>query len=124
MVVLAEDQKRVGNLIDLEKFSELEKLLRVTALVKQFLSNTRNRKEGKEINLDELSCEEMREAEEMWIKDAQLTLQSDSSFEKMRESLEIVKKRWSFGLQGKTRIFWVGGGSKIPNYSSTESLLH
>ena len=50
----------------------------------------RNRKEGKEINVNELSCEEMREAEEMWIKDAQLTLQSDSSFEQMRESLEMV----------------------------------
>ena len=113
LVVLA-DQKRVGNLIDLEKFSELEKLLRVITLVKKVLRNMRNRKERKEINVDELSCEEMREAEEMWINDAQLTLQSDSSFEKMRESLEIVKKYGLLVCQGRLEYFELEEEAKFP----------
>ena len=114
MVVLAEDQKRVGNVIDLEKFSELEKLLRVTALVKRFLRNMKNKEEGKEIKVDELSGEEMREAEEMWIKDAQLTLQANSSFEKMRESLGIVKKDGLLVCKGRLEYSELEEEAKFP----------
>ena len=67
-------------MIDLEKFTELENLLRVTALVSRFLRYMRHIKEGKEIKMDEISGEEMREAEEIGIKDEQLSLQSNSSF--------------------------------------------
>ena len=74
----------------------------------------KNKEEGKEIKVDELSGEEMREAEEMWIKDAQLTLQANSSFEKMRESLGIVKKDGLLVCKGRLEYSELEEEAKFP----------
>ena len=56
----------------------------------------------------------MREAEEMWIKDTQLTLQSDSSFEKITESLGIVKKDGLLVCKGRLEYSELEEEAKFP----------
>ena len=75
----AEDRKRVeqtevmlavvaDDVIDVRRFSSLQRLLRVTAYVKRFVHNTRNKLDRKS---GELSTEEIQQSELTWIRSVQ-----------------------------------------------------
>ena len=87
-----EEQKGISKIIDIDSFSALHRLLRVTALVMRFIRNCRNKKEGTEISVGNVKAEEMKEAERLWILDCQSGLQNDSKFQKVSKQLGIVKK--------------------------------
>eukprot|EP00794_Sanderia_malayensis_P017129 gene17129-biopygen14745 len=46
----------------------------------------------REYNIKELTADEVREAEKMWVKDAQMTLKEDAKFQKVEESLNVVEQ--------------------------------
>ena len=90
-VASMEDQK-LSNVMDIKRFSNLGKLLRVTAWVKRFISNLKAKREGLEINQDNLNVENVKDAETDWIKDAQKQLKAEDKFKKSQESLGIFEK--------------------------------
>ena len=53
----------IGQAIDIERFSSLGKLLRVSAYVKRFVSNLRKKYEKREMNVDPLNAEDIKNAE-------------------------------------------------------------
>ena len=71
MLNVAQRSKQISEVIDLNRFSTLSKLLRVTAYVQRFLGNLRLKREKRELCLGELTAEELKNAESIWIKDAQ-----------------------------------------------------
>ena len=92
MVAAAKEPKGVSSVIDIDRFSNLGKLLRVTAYVKRFIENIKLKKEGKELKTGNMSVEELEKAERLWIIESQLNLQSSSNFKKISEHLGVVKE--------------------------------
>ena len=62
----------VGSVIDIDKFSNMNKLLRVTSWVLRFVQNAKVKE--KERNYARISVVEMQRAERMWVLDAQSTV--------------------------------------------------
>ena len=64
-------QQGVASVIDINRFSSLLKLLRVTALVQRFIENLKTRTAENRILTKELTGKEIDRAEHRWIKDIQ-----------------------------------------------------
>ena len=78
------------SVIEIGKYSSLLKLLRVTALVLRFVNNMKGKRAGEKVSTGNLEASDISEAEKLWLIDAQLTLQSQQDFPKVKESLGIV----------------------------------
>ena len=69
-------------LLQLEKYSKLQTVLRVTAWIKRFLYNCRS----KQRKVGEITAEEISESEKIWIREAQI-----NSFERETKELKTGK---------------------------------
>ena len=101
MLNVAQQSKQISEVIDLNRFSTLSKLLIVTAYVQRFLGNLRLKRERRELCLGELTAEELKNAESIWIKDAQQDLKSNESFKKTRESLNVIEQNEILVCKGR-----------------------
>ena len=81
----------MSNAIDIDKFSSLDRLLRVTAYIKRFVRNLTRKTEGKELDTGRLDVEELEEAERVWILDRQMNVKGSVSFKKLVEILGVVE---------------------------------
>ena len=61
--ILAEKQLRLSNVVDIGRFSTLKKLLKITAWVKRFVENLKQKRGGSDLVLDPLSPDELGNAE-------------------------------------------------------------
>ena len=80
--------------IEIERYSSLRKLIRVTGYVMRFVNNLLKiiRKRNNELIFDEtLSMNEYNAAKNMWIKDAQLLASKKSNYSKLHKSLNIFE---------------------------------
>eukprot|EP00112_Aurelia_sp_Birch-Aquarium-sp1_P002538 Seg128.14 transcript_id=Seg128.14/GoldUCD/mRNA.D3Y31 product="hypothetical protein" protein_id=Seg128.14/GoldUCD/D3Y31 len=71
MLITKKDEKRMSNVVKLERHGSLARLLRVTAYVMRFVRNLKKKREGMQVNVIRLSAEEIEAGERLWIKDAQ-----------------------------------------------------
>ena len=74
--------------INCEDYSSLDKLLRVTARVWQFIENLKRKKNGIELVTD-ISFENIEFAKFLWHKEAQSSFDSDKTFRKTKETLRV-----------------------------------
>ena len=102
--------------MDINKFSTLGKLLRVTSWIKRFIDNIKAKREGKDLNKENLSAEEMKNAEEFWIKDVQASLVHDSAFKKARVQLGIIEINGVLVCKGRLENSDLGLEAKYPIY--------
>ena len=72
--------KRIDQVIEVSRFGDLTKLLRVTALVLKFVRNVKNRARSVKGQREDLKALDLNEAEEMWIK----ALQASSFAEEIK----------------------------------------
>ena len=70
----------VGSVIDCKKFGRLEKHLHVTALVLRFITKLKCKRKEVALTPVELSAEDIAMAEELWIRDIQSKLISNTKF--------------------------------------------
>jgi hypothetical protein len=82
----------ICNLISLERFSCLKRLLRVTAWVKRFISNLKRKKLGKEGVSGTLEASELKSAELAWVKAAQLVLKDQQGYRQLERQYGLVEK--------------------------------
>ena len=73
MFINSEEHHLISTIIDCNRFSSYTKLLRVTAYVLRFVKNCRNSVKETE----ELSAQELEEAEQCWVKDMQSTFKEE-----------------------------------------------
>ena len=79
----------IGIVTDIERFSDLERLLRVTAFVTRFVSNLKKSVKKTEDVYGELAVEELVVAEKLWVKYEQSIISTDKlKFEKLKTSLD------------------------------------
>jgi len=116
MVAVAETPTGVSQVIDINKYSTLRKLLRVTAWVKRFVDNLKARKEGKDLNVEGLSAQEITSAEKLWIKDVQSTMAQDLSFKKTQSHLGIVEMEGILVCMGRLERSDLSSEAKYPIY--------
>lgn len=75
--------------MDLERYGSLHKLLRVTAYVLKFIKKLKGKRDGKDLECGGISLEEIENAERLWVKDAQNSLQQGQDFQKTAKQLGI-----------------------------------
>ena len=124
MSVVTGKKARVSNVIDVEKrFNSLGKLLNVTAWVRRFICNLKQKVERKEMKDGGLQFEEIIEAEKLWIQDAQIALKEEKNYEKLKDSLGIIEKDGVLACQGRLQHSDLHGDSKYPIALSKEHKL-
>ena len=114
MLNVVQRNKQIGEFIDLNRFSTLSALLRVTAYVQRFIGNLRLRRERRELCLGELTAEELRSAESSWIKDAQQDLKMKENFNKTRESLNVIEQNDILVCKGRLENSELNEECKFP----------
>ena len=85
----SENRLNLDCIIPLEKFSSLQRLMRVTAYVLRFVSNLKQSKKKKELIAGEVTQEEMDQARELWIKEVQRSVYNDKNFDQVKVSLSL-----------------------------------
>ena len=78
----------LGNIIYVSRYGSLQKLLRITAYVKQFVRNVRSKKIEGEVVLKMLTADDIEEALKLWIIYEQAVLMKNGNFEKLK--LDVV----------------------------------
>ena len=81
---------KVGNIIDVGRYSTRDRLLRVTAWVNRFVYNMKRWRDNNELRLGSLEVTELEEAGRHWIMDAQEDLIKGKDFEKTNVNLGLV----------------------------------
>ncbi|XP_028404090.1 uncharacterized protein LOC114526763 [Dendronephthya gigantea] len=82
----------ISNLIKVNKFSSLTRLLRVTGWLKRFVANLKRKKAGESIVNGTLHESELREAEVEWIKVAQLVLKDQTSYSQLERQYGLIER--------------------------------
>ena len=79
----------LGNIIDVNRYGSLQKLLRITAYVKRFARNVRIEKIGREVALKMLTIDDTEEALRLWIVLEQVVLIKNGNFKRLKHSLDV-----------------------------------
>lgn len=74
-----------------DKYSDLNKLLRVTGYVLKFIVTIRGRRQVSQGSTIELPPEEVKEAENLWVRHVQQYVREDKKYEQLRASLGLVQ---------------------------------
>ena len=82
----------ISNLIHLQRFSCLDRLLRVTAWIKRFISNLKRRKSGQELVLGALEVSELKGAELAWVKTSQLVLKEQAEYTQLQRQFGLAER--------------------------------
>ena len=89
----------ISNLINLQRFSCLNRLLRVTAWVKGFINNLKRRKSGQELVRGALEVSELkgaelgqREGSGAWVKTSQLVLKEQAEYTQLQRQFGLVER--------------------------------
>ena len=101
MVVENSETRSITLVFDINRYSSLRKLVRITALVLHFINKLKSRKIGvpqhdsnkskdKEIS-SALSRAELINAENTWVKAAQADLRQQDNFEQLKTTLNIIE---------------------------------
>ena len=120
MITITKEKNGVSQIIDIDTFSTLKRLVNVTAWIRRFIENVKAKREKRELNLEGLSAEELSYAERLWIKSAQETLKGDSSFEKTRMQLGIIEMEGIMVCRGRLERSDLELESKYPIYLPKE----
>ena len=101
MKTQVEETFSLENVIDINAYSNIEKVIRVVALVKRFINNLKVRLEGKAAVLGPLKVEETMIAECILIKAAQASLKSRSDYQQLVSQLGIVERDGVLKCKGR-----------------------
>ena len=89
---LVEDSvEGLGNVIRPEDHSDLLKLLRVTCHILRFIRRTQKKEVQPLKNVSEVGFEEIKEAEEMWIKHVQKLVRTEARYDQMQVSMGLFE---------------------------------
>ena len=82
----------IGNIINIEYFSDLIKLLRLSAQVLSFVINLKKKYSGQKLNLNRfISTSEIRFVKLLWIQENQAMLENPDNFNNLKSSLRLQK---------------------------------
>ena len=114
VMTVTKEKSGVHSVIEIERYSSLRKLLRVTAYVKRFIENMERKRVGVEMKFGRIEVDEIRQAEMIWIKNVQETLVDSPIYRKVSEQLGIVSQDGILVLKGRLENSDLGISGKSP----------
>ena len=88
--IASSEGRSISSLIDLNRFSNLQRLLRVTAYVLRFIKILKERMKGDEqVFESDISATDLKEAEQCWISDVQGSLRLNKKFESWSREFDL-----------------------------------
>ena len=85
------ESKSLSNVLPCESYSDIDKLLRITAYVLRFCNNLKRRVTKEGTSQGALKAEEIKSAKTVWIKHVQKTTPFSRSFDKTKGSLSVFE---------------------------------
>jgi hypothetical protein len=101
MITETRQVSSVANVITIENFSSLLRLLRVTAWVRRFIYNCCAKMKAANRRKDQLARAELHTVQDDWIKEAQNCLKQQGNFEQIKHKLGLVEERGIFKCVGQ-----------------------
>ena len=80
----------IKNRVSIEKYNDVNKLYRITALVLRFVRNHRKKKNNNTLNIHKyVTITELREAKHIWLIDNQRELRKEDKFDQLKNNLKL-----------------------------------
>ena len=116
LVATAVGEKKTGisNIIDIDRFSSLERLLNVTSSVVRFIENLKAKKKKQPINCSEVSAKEMFAAEKYCVLDVQSTVRKEPKFNQLKQNLGLFEEGQVLRCKGRLNYSDFEFGGKFP----------
>ena len=114
LMATVEEPMLISQVVDINRYCTLGKLLRVTAYVQRFISNLKNKLAKNEVNVGRLSLDEIEKAEMEWIKCSQKGLQENSDYKKYKEQLGTVNENGILVCKGRLEFSELEMSTKNP----------
>ena len=121
LLTTVEDKISIGNVIDINKYSNLFKLFRVTSYVLRFINNIKKKIEkmdGDCCDAKYPSADEMRAAHNLWVKANQLCLSEQKGYKQSHTQLNCA-----VDAEGVVCSYGRMKHAKIPEYAKAPVLL-
>ena len=110
--VSSEKPGTVSDVVDVNRFSSLNRLIKVTAWVKRFVSNLRK---ARQLRLSgALTRDELFDAETVWVKSVQLEMTRESRFEDVKKKLGVVEDQGVLRCKGRLCNAELDGEGRTP----------
>ena len=103
-LTIAQDRPTgISKIIDINIFSSLHRLFRVTAYVLRFIANVKAKQNNSSslVKLEELNAEELKNAELKWVVDAQTSIRKDPKFDQLSTNLGLIEEDRIFNCKGR-----------------------
>ena len=91
LIVKNNKPHRINQTIDMEKYSDLNKLYRITALVLRFIVNTKKKEKMERLLHTYVTLEELRKAKTKWIKENQVHLREYERYDELMNKLKLYE---------------------------------
>ena len=102
MVASVRESLSVSQIVSIDKYSSLERVLRVTAWISRFIRYLRSRiGSDRRVSSSGLGRGELLDAEKLWIKAAQIELRDQSNFQQLEKQLRLFEKEGILKCRGR-----------------------
>ena len=92
LVSISKEVFSIGNIVNIEYFSNLIKMFRSSAWVLRFVTNLKKKHSGRKLNLNKfISTSEFRFVKFLWIQKNQAKLENSDNFIDLKTSLRLQK---------------------------------
>ena len=92
LTVLEQPKQGISQIIDINRFSKLNKLLRVTSYVNRFIDNLKARRNKQDVDLEPLTLQDISLARRIWTIEVQATLRSKPKHKLLVQQLGIFEE--------------------------------
>lgn len=103
MVASVKETLAVSMVVSIDRYSSLDRVLRITAWVGRFIRNLRSMILGddKRISSSSLEREELLEAERLWIRAVQIELREQNNFQQLERQLQLFEEEGILKCRGR-----------------------
>eukprot|EP00794_Sanderia_malayensis_P019569 gene19568-biopygen14530 len=119
-VMVVSTNVQTGQIIDIDKYSTLNRLLRITAWVKRVVANLKGKINKGEVKYGNLSASEIKEVEKLWIRHVQVLFKADKDFKKTAKQLSVVEVEGTLVCKGRLENASLDLSSRYPALISKE----
>ena len=117
MLSEAREVESIAKLINIENFSSLLTLLRVTAWIRRFIHNCRAKSNASDKMHGRLTRTELQTAQNDWVKEAQNYLKQQEHFEQLKVKFGLIEEQGitkcvgrlsnsDLGIEAQKSIIW------------------
>ena len=91
MTHLSNESHTIGNILKIENYGDITKLLRITSWIMRFINNVKKKDQNIVRKCGNLSNEEIQNAKLIWIKENQNVLQDEKNYSEIVNSLNLFE---------------------------------